>query len=442
MISKQQIRAWFSQFERDQKFYVEFLDKLYGKVCTRLYIFKKTKANGIQYQEIFRAYLSKTMTSNNLYYSNCAGYIVNMSSLKDYSHGYIVVDNDPTLTDCMGCWTMHVQKYRDYTAKQAEEALKAEVPYFRIDEDTLTSVELMEYAREYKNDSKVERIAKAGVGYLYNSKRFKSLNKEQLGKVKWYLDLYGDYVKKEHPKISEILTCAKNSWSPKMFAYERDIKEWTKTIGFYNEELIREIYKYCEKKHIDLRTYLDYIEVSNHFHRAIYERGVIFPSAFRKQHDSLMRRYRNERKRIEDAKRKKELAEKNKIQENLKFLNKTLEKVNKSTTFGKIVGKTDLRIVIPKCYNDFVEVGDKLSICVGSYEYDVKMAKGKCLIIFIYKDDEPVECCELATDKKYKLLQLRGHNNEDSDYHADALNLVNAFRTALIKSRVNLSVSA
>ena len=103
----------------------------------------------------------------------------------------------------------------------------------------------------------------------------------------------------------------------------------------------------------------------------------------------------------------------------------------------------DMKLIIPSTNADFVNVGNKLAICVGSNNYDQKMAKRKCLIVFVYKNNEPLECCELVNEAHHlKINQLRGKHNQPSKYHEKAEELVNQFIQSCHKTKTLSSVGA
>ena len=59
-----------------------------------------------------------------------------------------------------------------------------------------------------------------------------------------------------------------------------------------------------------------------------------------------------------------------------------------------------------------------------------KMIEGKCIILMVYLNDQPLECCELTKKDRgnsLKIEQLRGKHNGETPRHSDCKKLVNQF---------------
>ena len=197
-------------------------------------------------------------------------------------------------------------------------------------------------------------------------------------------------------------------------------------------ELLSEIPHYLEKGNYKWADYRDYLELSKEFGRDINDRGVLFPSDLMAQHDNLVELKREKMEREEELRRIKE--RRNRIAAAKRFDKKNGGIFNEIIKeFAKCINKAnkksqDLKLVIPNSKLQFVDIGNTLHNCVGVMGYDKRMLEGKCLIVAVYLNDKPVECCELTPTKTaFKIEQLRGDHNQDSEYHDNAKILVNEF---------------
>lgn len=210
---------------------------------------------------------------------------------------------------------------------------------------------------------------------------------------------------------------------------ERAIKRWRKKLAKYkiNRENLANYDAYFEAQCIDLSDYIDYLDLCLHFRRKIGSHGVLFPREFKIQHDNLVKRKQAQ----ENAQERKSYLK----------LNKRLSEIAKKyIPLAESMKKNDLALVIPTNVEQFIEVGEKLEICVGTNGYDKKMVSGQCLIMFVYKNNKPLECCELKPLKgnQLKLIQLRGKDNQPSKQHEQAEKLINHFIQSYRKNTVSM----
>ena len=93
------------------------------------------------------------------------------------------------------------------------------------------------------------------------------------------------------------------------------------------------------------------------------------------------------------------------------------------------ITKDNLTLFLPMSKKDLIDIGERLSICVGGAGYDMKVINGTSIIIAVCMDNQFLECCELRhrRDGSLKIEQLRGEHNEPSEKHDDCSELVNTF---------------
>lgn len=190
---------------------------------------------------------------------------------------------------------------------------------------------------------------------------------------------------------------------------KREALKHIKTIlNISADDKAKEIYKYLAKQYKYapipstwyIEHYKDYLEQAKSMGLDITSRGVLFPSDF--------------------SQRIVELAALKKAKENLAKI-RALRNAHKKLGIDKTVTYKDgLSFVIPTTQKQFVEIGNKLHMCVGSCGYSDKVVQGTSLIIGVWKDNKPVNCVELgvptSADDKYKTLQNRGDHNRDSEF--------------------------
>lgn len=391
-------------------YYLHVLDDADGQPCLRTYALHKSKAKSIRVKEVVRDYLNgEIYMHGDLHWCGAGGYRV-MWEERNYSGWWLPctlddnwyqIDRRPGMT-----------AYDLYTHEEAENLFKKYIPYFILDDRMC----LMEYAIRYQKYASAEQLVKAGYSHLIWDKRVLKMNPNQKKKlIRWLMsDGNGEYVKAHNTLFTDIQKAMKRGLGIERFYYEQCIDNYEESFKLARIKRTRaqceEIYRYLNNpkkpQNLGLHDYIDYLGMAKQEGFNMREKSVLFPRDVARVHDSI----KSKRK----AKETKEL-------------NKKLKVITEKLLPFEIKSK-DLRIVIPTCRNDFVEWGKKLHICVGTYDYDKKMAEGKCIIVMVYTNDQPLECCELQKENgKLRIIQLRGEHNQDSPRHEDCRLLVNKF---------------
>lgn len=389
--------------------YVEMLDTLNGKVCTRLFAYKHTKTYGVECKEIYRAFIKQNYVSGSLWCSRMAGYQVVWGRKKKSCSYFQNQEPDDKFYKTDIGWRPLVEKSCLYTNKQAVELLKGEIPYFEISDNT-NIYDLMEYARTYIKRPQLELLAKNGFSYLYCEKRLFNLGVEKTKAIyKWLKEnrLYTLENKPCYNFIREAIKLGYTGEEMREFNEIAEIQRQLQLVLLVNWGLGKEINKYLKKQNCDATIYKDYLEASKKLNRDIENRGVLFPHNLMDQHDSVI-------KLVSDKKNK--------------ALNKKLKNVY-ATLKNYVCKKGEFEIVIPQKQSDLVMWGNKLHNCVGTLNYGERMGDGECIIIGVFLNNKIIECCEL--NKQHEIEQLRGDHNGESEYHKDCLALVNKFRRKL-----------
>lgn len=156
--------------------------------------------------------------------------------------------------------------------------------------------------------------------------------------------------------------------------------------------------KYFEKELKSAREigdYFDYLEDLK-FLKMPINKNTLFPKGFQTIHGELAQ----QRREKEDALKKMEICEKDKIlQEMLPELKEIYKGENE-----------EFVIVLPTCKEDFNREGRENNNCVGGSYYD-KMLNGKCVVMFLRKKEDPEKAfCTVEMDGS-RIVQCRAIRN-------------------------------
>ena len=416
MKMRTEIESWIARYNTPEEIpsgthWLKTLDDEEGQPCLRTYALNKTKKKGIRVKEVVREYLNEDFIKvhGDLYFCGAAGYRVVWEKREYYGY-YLPTETDNHWYDYDRRLGICAEEL--YTDEQVEQIFSKYIPYFQW----TPGMCLMEYASRYRDFASAELLAKAGYGYLVMDKRVLKLSKDGKKKLIRWLSKNGDYVKEHRPLYKDISMAVKKDWSMEKFYYEQTIDAYEKQ--FKERDIVRtrleceEVYRYLNSptkvQRIGLHDYIDYLVMAKELGYDMTLKSTLYPLNCALAHDTLS-----------STKKAKESAE---INEKLLQISSVLQKYQLSAN--------DLKIVIPTSQKDFVEWGKKLGICVGTYGYDKKMIEGRCIILMVYVNDQPLECCELVKKERGETLQieqLRGQHNQDSERHKDCEKLVNQF---------------
>lgn len=158
---------------------------------------------------------------------------------------------------------------------------------------------------------------------------------------------------------------------------------------FCNE---RKLFEYLKEKGEDYGRYFKYLENCEKL-GLLLDKGCVRPI-------DLIECENNAKARLSEI-RNKELSDK------IKAIATRLGE--KKLSNGMVIKPMD-------CVAMFIDIGNKLHMCVGRMGYDKKMADGKSYCAVLYKGEEPQECCEI--NGKGEILQLYGdHDRVNGEYH-------------------------
>lgn len=400
--------------------FVDIIDKINGKSCIRTYCFKSTKKDGLQIKELGREFLKKNFVSEDLTFTYLGGYQMNFGTKKYYQYVDYATNQ---LSECNNLWYPKLYRAKLYSLEELQKAFENEIPYLKLNEDIMKESSVMSVLRKFGQDHNCELLTKAGFSYLVNNSS--AINRLTPAKrkafSKWLIDNQ-KFVSDKKPCYSFIMKAIKYNLNAQEMVSKQNLWEAQKALSSFkfDEKTLIEIVKYLNKQTTDEQQnwfyqkvlyYRDCLDMSKQLKRKM-DRGTLFPRNLREQHDALT-------ERIDKKKNRK--------------INSVLKKIKPQLDKYALSYK-GLQIVIPSCQSDLVALGNELHNCVGTFGYGKKMALEDCIILGVFKDGKPVECCELIkkeNKKKLEINQLYGnHNSSTGEYHENAKKLVNKFINA------------
>jgi len=160
----------------------------------------------------------------------------------------------------------------------------------------------------------------------------------------------------------------------------------------------------------DTGIWTDYIDLLIHFEKDISNAKYVCPIDLNKEHDRLVKK-----KREIESKKRNEEAKKLAYEQEEQF------KALKSRFFGLQFTDGLILIKVLNSVQEYVSEGDKLHHCVFTNRY---YSKPESLVMSARINDEPVETIEVSLED-FKVIQSRGMQNNNTDYHDRIIELVN-----------------
>lgn len=175
----------------------------------------------------------------------------------------------------------------------------------------------------------------------------------------------------------------------------------------------------------DPSDWFDYLNLLDEFKMDSKNPKLICPDNFKVAHDRLVARKRAENEREREAERKKR-----------EFNDLLLRRVKKHM-LGIVICEDPIKIVPLRTVKDFKAEEKALNHCVYSSRYH---KKDTSLILSAQVNDVRTETIELSLDN-LAILQCRGYNNNDSQFHSEIIDLLRKNMPA-IKSKYQKSLNA
>lgn len=169
----------------------------------------------------------------------------------------------------------------------------------------------------------------------------------------------------------------------------------------------------------DAKYYLDYLDLLQHFGKDLRNAHYVCPKNLKKEHDLLVAKRKRQRDREQAASRREKLLKDEKV----------FEKLKKAMFAGIVFSDGIIKVRILESVKEYIEEGDAMHHCVSSYAL-----KEDSLIFSAQIRGKRIETVEVSL-KQLKVVQCRGLQNKNTEYHDRIISLVNK-NMHLIKERL------
>lgn len=170
----------------------------------------------------------------------------------------------------------------------------------------------------------------------------------------------------------------------------------------------------------DVKIWFDYLDLLKHFGKDLRNAHYVCPKNLNKEHDKLVKKKRKAQDKLNAERKRKKMLEDTKIFNELK-----------SKFFGIAFSKGEIEVRVLETVEEVMEEGDILHHCVFTNGY---FKQPDSLILSATVNGKKTETVEVSL-KKLKVVQCRGLQNGNSEYHDRIIALVNK-NMHLIKERL------
>ena len=182
-------------------------------------------------------------------------------------------------------------------------------------------------------------------------------------------------------------------------------------------------YKITLRKHYlitDIALWCDYVDMLRRLGKDIHNPKYVCPENLQEAHDKAQRKLQAQRDKEAEARRRQKAIENEERFQELK-----------SPFFGITFTDGVIQVKVLESVQEYLEEGKALHHCVFTNEYYLKE---QSLILSARIDGKRIETIEVNLDT-LKVVQSRGLQNKNTEYHEQIVNLVNA-NCKLIKQRM------
>ncbi|MFV0327425.1 MAG: PcfJ domain-containing protein [Bacteroides xylanisolvens] len=169
----------------------------------------------------------------------------------------------------------------------------------------------------------------------------------------------------------------------------------------------------------DAKYYFDYLELLEHFGKDLRNAHYVCPKNLKKEHDLLVAKRKRQRDREQAASRREKLLKDEKV----------FEKLKKAMLTGIVFSDGTIKVRVLESVKEYIDEGDAMHHCVSSYAL-----KEDSLIFSARIHGKRIETVEVSL-KQLKVVQCRGLQNKNTEYHDRIISLVNK-NMHLIKERL------
>ncbi len=169
----------------------------------------------------------------------------------------------------------------------------------------------------------------------------------------------------------------------------------------------------------DAKFYMDYLDLLQYFRKDLHNAFYVCPKNLKKEHDLLVAKKRKAQAKIDAERRRAKLLKDE----------KEFEKLKKAMLTGIVFTDGKIKVRVLESVKEYIDEGDAMHHCVSGYAL-----KEDSLIFSARIHGKRIETVEVSL-KQLKVVQCRGLQNKNTEYHDQIISLVNK-NMHLIKERL------
>ena len=171
---------------------------------------------------------------------------------------------------------------------------------------------------------------------------------------------------------------------------------------------------------MDISLWYDYVDMLRRLGKDIHSPKYVCPENLQESHDTAQRKLQTKQDKEAEARRRQKAIE-----------NEERFQALKVPFFGITFTDGVIQVKVLESVQEYLEEGKALHHCVFTNEYYLKK---QSLILSARIDGKRIETIEVSLETM-KVIQGRGLQNKNTEYHEQIVNLVNA-NCKLIKQRM------
>lgn len=349
-------------------------------------VWPATRTHSAGKLDVYRVDEDGKQEVRNLYYTPISGYMVEYPEKRK-------------LVQPWGTPLMNVRKFSeqscdffdDMDVKDVTETITQIHPEFKYTlqkADHYTLTQAMNLLIEWKVNPKTELLVGAGYKRLIRNGSFSKMKPAMQKAVLAFIrktDGASSW------PLNKILFVLNRKGTAEDFDAWQGFRHWGVLVPF------RWFKKYGPDKDL-LNHYEDYIRMARHVGHNVDEDYWKYPADIMKAHNKVMKEFNRVRRAELQAAKERAEAERIELEKRREKANKEFVKIA-SKFASALISKNGLKVFVPKNISSVIEQAKKLHQCLITADYTGKMARKKCLLVFITtKNGKPVATAEIQKD--------------------------------------------
>lgn len=291
--------------------------------------------------------------------------------------------------------------------------------YCQYADDTPCKAGLVDWLMMYRQEPKIELLAKMGLYNLICPAGIKALKDR---KTRDWIIAHREEVT-DNPDAQDLIYAARHNVTVK-YAKKRKILVYDIKfrMRYWNDRVkvkldYDRLMKTLPKWHVRIEEYVRYLEYAIRCGLDLYNEGTAYPptkggrEAFMERLEDMEARARKKARAEIRAKRAAERAEEKWIQDTMKTRIEELEAFQKSLMRTDILKGCGYTLVLAKSQEELLAEGKKMGNCVGCGTYGRAIVKGDSLIVML--KNHSASFCDIEIDRRsWKVKQCYLKRNE------------------------------